>query len=206
METILLASSSARRRELLESIGIPFVVKNPDVDETLRNTLPPPDRVVVLAEDKARAAAKTNYDTAPRLILAADTLVCLPTGRDAELVMGKPEDEGDARRMIEALAGRAHFVHTGIALFDHHSGSIWTARSDSLVQFGPMSADEIEIYLLRGEWKDVAGAYRIQGAAALYIDRIEGSWSGIVGLPLRELYVILEKAAYRYTAPGRASF
>jgi septum formation protein len=156
------------------------------------------ERVVALAEDKARAAADRLSSRDPRLVLGADTLVCLQRNGEADLGMGKPMVRDEARLMIESLAGRDHFVHTGIALLDRSSGIVWKARSDSRVRFASMSADEIERYLDSEEWKDVAGAYRIQGTAAWFISRIEGSWSGIVGLPLRELYVILTEAGYRF--------
>jgi len=198
MEAILLASSSRRRKEILESLDIPFETVDPDVDEAARDSLPPAERVVALAADKAEAVAAQAADGAPRLVLGADTLVCLPRTGENELVMGKPESRHEARAMIEALAGRDHSVHTGIALLDRASGKIRKLRSDSLVRFAPMVAEEIERYLDTEEWQGVAGAYRIQGAAAQFITRIEGSWSGIVGLPLRELYVILSEAGYRF--------
>ena len=198
MESIVLASSSARRRELLESVGLPYLRRDPEVDESLRDGLPPPERVVALAIDKARAAAAGLEEGAPRLVLGADTLVCLPLSAGRETVMGKPADREEARAMISALAGKDHLVHTGLALLDRRGGALRTIRSDSHVRFGPMSAEEFDRYLDSGEWEGVAGAYRIQGAAALYIDRIQGSWSGIVGLPLRELYGILVEAGYRF--------
>jgi septum formation protein len=88
-----------------------------------------------------------------------------------------------------------------MALLDRGTGELHRARSDSVVSFSPMDVDEIEAYLDTEEWRGVAGAYRIQGAAALHIERIEGSWSGIVGLPIRELYVILRAANYRLRPP-----
>jgi septum formation protein len=199
MERILLASNSPRRRELLESVGIGFESLAPDIDETLRDALPPVQRVIALAEDKARVAAALALPSSPRLVLAADTLVCIPDscseGRD--LVLGKPESLADARRMIGLLAGRSHIVRSGIALLNRASGEMRSLCSNSTVVFAPMSDAEIENYLQSGEWVGVAGAYRIQGQAASFIDRLEGSWSGIVGLPLRELYVILLSAGYR---------
>lgn len=203
MEAILLASSSRRRKEILESLAIPFETMDPEVDESVRDTLPPPERVVALAGDKARAGAARLPNADPRLVLGADTLVCLPRKAEAEFVMGKPVSREDARVMIEALAGKDHWVHTGLALLNRSSGELHAARSDSLVRFAPMSSAEVELYLDTGEWEGVAGAYRIQGAAAQFISRIEGSWSGIVGLPLRELYVILGEAGYRFR-PGMA--
>jgi len=208
MERILLASSSARRREMLARLGVSFTVSSPEVDESLRDDQTPPSRVVALAEDKVEAAAARLEAPSPRLVLGADTLVCLPSfdgpSAGGETVMGKPEGRDEARRMIQALQGRDHLVHTGLALLDRRSGQMRRSRSDSLVRFAPMSPDEVKAYLDTGEWEGAAGAYRIQGAAALYILRIEGSWSGIVGLPLRELYVMLGEAGYRVSGNRRA--
>ena len=114
----------------------------------------------------------------------------------SELVLGKPRDREDARAMIRSLSGKAHLVHTGLALLDRPECRLELVRSDSSVRFAPMSASEIEEYLDSGEWEGVAGAYRVQGLAAKHIERIEGSWSGIVGLPIRELYVILRRAGF----------
>ena len=211
MERILLASNSPRRRELLDEAGIPFDPVPTELDESLRDHLAPADRVLALAEDKVRAAFDAagrgegvGHAPAPRLILAADTLVCLPSAphEPGETALGKPADQEDARRMLRLLAGRRHFVRTGIALLDRGTGVVRTARSDSAVRFAPMSEAEIEGYLGTGEWAGVAGAYRIQGLASFFIDRLEGSWTGVVGLPMRELYVILSAAGYRVPFGG----
>jgi len=198
METIVLASSSARRREILDNLRLPYIRMEPDIDESGWEALLPPERVLALAEAKARAAAERLHVGDPRLVLGADTLVCPPSSIPSEAsAMGKPRDRAEARLMIRTLAGTEHLVHTGIALFDRQSGQIWTARSDSRVRFAPMTELDIECYLDSGDWEGAAGAYKIQGEAALFIERIEGSWSGIVGLPLRELYVILFNAGCR---------
>jgi septum formation protein len=199
MEKLLLASSSPRRKDLLESLGLDLAIIAPDIDETIYDCQRPRDRVIALAMLKARAVARGAPYTEPRLILGADTLVCVPessSGIDEE-VLGKPVDRDDARRMIVLLSGRVHCVHTGLALIDRENGREWTARSDSTVGFSRMDYEEIETYLDSGEWEGVAGAYRIQGRAAWFIERIEGSWSGIVGLPIRELYGILKSADFR---------
>jgi septum formation protein len=203
MESILLASNSPRRRDLLAGAGIAFSQVAPDIDESLFDGLSPAERVTALAESKARAAV-VALPAAPRLVLAADTLVCLasPEAAFGELALGKAEDADAARRMIGLLAGRTHSVRTGIALLDRASGEMRTARSDSAIRFAAMSPGEIEAYVASGEWVGVAGAYRIQGRAAFFIDRLEGSWTGVVGLPMRELYVILHAAGYRIPQRG----
>lgn len=214
MQDFVLASSSPRRREILSALGIAFMTAEPNVDESLRDGLPAMERVVALAEDKARAVFEK--DTAPqaRWILAADTLVYLPEKSsplqwpledslhaDRGKAMGKPRSRADAEGMIRDLAGREHVVFTGMALLDTNNGQIETARSESIVSFASLSPAEIDAYLDFGDWEGVAGAYRIQGRAALHIERIVGSWSGIVGLPIRELYVILEKSSCPALAP-----
>ncbi len=196
METIILASASPRRRDILASLGLPSLISPAELDESLRDELPPHERALALAEDKARAVAAGAGTGAPRLVLGADTLVCTAE-RGSETVLGKPRDRAEARSMIALLSGRDHVVHTGLILLDRLSGRAGRSRSDSIVRFAPMDEAEIEAYLDTGEWEGVAGGYRIQGAAALYIERIEGSWSGIVGLPIRELYVMLRAANYR---------
>jgi len=197
MEKLLLASGSPRRRELLDSLGIGFEALASDVDESIRDYLPPSARVLALAEDKARASASAAPSSAPRLVLGADTLVSIEDPPSPAIVLGKPSDEADARAMIRLIQGRKHLVHTGIALVDRVSGSVRTALSSSTVSFSPMDGTEIEEYLSSGDWEGAAGAYRIQGLAALYIDKLEGSWSCVVGLPIRELYVILRDAEFR---------
>jgi len=213
MEALLLASTSPRRSHILSDLGIPFVLADPATDESERDGLPPMARVVALAVDKARAAAARAGPDSPRLVLAADTLVCLrrredtaeASGtRDEELVLGKPRDREDAGRMIRLLAGRTHIVHTGLALLDRRSNQLYTTRSDSFVSFSAIDEQEVVDYLDSDEWDGVAGAYRIQGWTALFIERIEGSWSGIMGLPIHELYDILRQAKYRLR-PVRAN-
>jgi septum formation protein len=199
MERLLLASASPRRRELLAAAGIPFDSVAPDIDETNRDSLIPSARVLALAEDKAKAASIYASRFSPRLVLGADTLVCLPKKSvvGAETALGKPRDAEDAKIMLHTLSGKVHVVRTGLVILDRSTGAVFPIRSDSTVRFAHLSEEEIESYLASGEWNGVAGAYRVQGLAAFFIDRIEGSWTGVVGLPMRELYVILQQAGYR---------
>ncbi len=205
MDRILLASASPRRAELLRAAGVAFDLFAPEIDESLRDCEEPADRVLGLAEDKARAAALLSPSSSPRLALGADTLVCLPgqLAGEAEVALGKPANRAEAGRMMRLISGRPHLVRTGLALLDRSTGRVTLSRSDSTVSFSQMSEGEIEAYLDAGEWAGVAGGYRIQGLAALFIDRLEGSWSGVVGLPMRELYVMLLAAGYR--VPPRPS-
>ena len=175
---ILLASTSPRRRELLSSLGLPFDVRAADVDETLL----PGEGAFDGAERLARAKAGAAAVWAPEaLVVAADTLVVLES-----LALGKPKDRGDARRMLAALAGRAHDVVTGVACA--HGGRIVSGRETTRVVFAPMSPAEIEAYAATGEPDDKAGAYAVQGIGSLFVERVEGSPSNVVGLPVRLLY------------------
>jgi septum formation protein len=205
MESIILASASPRRQELLKSTGIPFMVSVAEVDETLRDDLAPAERVVALAVDKARAGSALALASYPRLVLGADTLVCVQdrAANGSEIALGKPKDANEALEMMRLLSGRTHVVRTGLALLDRISGQLRHARSDSRVTFASMSEEELSACLACGEWRGVAGAYRIQGIAAFFIDRLDGSWSGVVGLPLRELYGMLKDADFRVPTMDR---
>lgn len=218
MDSIVLASSSPRRKDILGSLGIPFVSIHPEIDESIFDHEEPGARTVLLARAKAmEGAAKANaLDIADlpgcSLVLGADTLVALriegragdmpaddePPGNEDWEVLGKPEDREDAGRMTRRLAGRTHRVFTGIALVDRISGQTWTALSDSAVTFSDVDEDELQRYLDSGEWEGAAGAYKLQGLAACHIARIDGSWSGVMGLPIRELYDMLTAAKYRW--------
>jgi len=191
METILLASGSPRRREILESYGFPLVVRPTDTDETLRDHLPVGQRVKALALDKAKAALAAVRDGDPRWVLAADTLVSAG-GR----VLGKARDRMEARDFLRALSGVSHRVSTGLALADRSTGGVRTILEETEVLFAKLSDMEIDSYLDTGEWEGAAGAYRIQGRAAFLVERVTGSWSCVVGLPLRAFYVILRDSAY----------
>jgi septum formation protein len=175
---ILLASTSPRRRELLLSLGLPFDVRAADVDETLLPGENAFDGAERLARAKAGAAAVGAPET---LVVAADTLVVLES-----LALGKPKDRGDVRRMLAALEGRAHDVVTGVACA--LGGRIVSGRETTRVVLAPMSPAEIEAYAATGEPDDKAGAYAMQGIGGLFVERVEGSPSNVVGLPVRLLY------------------
>lgn len=173
---ILLASSSPRRRQLLASLGLTFSVVPAEVDETLRPGEDPFDASERLARTKAAvAAARAPADA---LVVAADTLVVLE--RQA---LGKPRDAGDAVRMLRALSGRRHEVVTGVAVA--HLGRTVSGREVTEVIFASMSEEEIARYVATGEADDKAGAYGMQGIAGLFVERVEGSPSNVVGLPVR---------------------
>jgi septum formation protein len=198
--SIYLASRSPRRRELLGHIGVKFhllLFRNrpgaaPDIDESPQPGEDPRDYVMRLARAKAAVGWKRmlerNLPRAP--VLAADTTVALE-GR----IFGKPQDRADAERMLAALSGKRHEVLTAVALqFDDE---VETALSVSDVQFRELAQDEIRAYVATGESDDKAGAYSIQGRAALFVAEIRGSQSGIVGLPLYETAQLLQKIGGR---------
>lgn len=200
MELILLASSSPRRRELLESLSIPFSTMDPDVNETAYDALEPQFRVGALAEAKAFAVRDRVLREAlprPRLMLSADTLVVLGEGKNSQ-VIGKPENKDHARAMLKQLQGKTHRVYSGLCLFNFESEKSETVIATTKVSFARMKDEEIEEYLQWNEWQGAAGAYRIQGRASWYIKGITGSWSCVVGLPIRELYGILSNAGYDF--------
>jgi septum formation protein len=177
---LVLASESPRRAEILRQAGIEFVVRAVPVDETPLAGEPPEDYVRRLAERKARAAPAADDET----VLAADTTVVV----DDEM-LGKPANAADARRMLAALAGRSHEVLTGVAL---RRGKL-VARdwASTRVKFAPMSAREIDEYVASGEPMDKAGAYAIQGLASKFIERIDGCYFNVVGLPVALVYRLL---------------
>ncbi len=184
---IYLASQSPRRRELLEQIGIGFRVLIPDVNEEALPREAPAAYVERIARLKAEAAwARVETRRMRRQpVLAADTAVIL--GRR---ILGKPRSRGEAVAMLQALSGRTHQVITAVALVFERKLKL--ARADSRVTFRRLSADEIAHYVQSGEPLDKAGAYAIQGIAATFISRIEGSYSGVVGLPLFETARLLK--------------
>lgn len=181
---IILASSSPRRRELLEQIGLPYRVIAADVDETPLPNETPEHYVLRLAAEKSWRGWKSAADGLP--VLAADTAVVL----DGD-ILGKPAGKEQALAMLRRLSGRSHRVLTGVSLRAKQHGQ---ALSDSRVFFRVLDEAEILAYWETGEPSDKAGAYAIQGRAAQFIERIEGSFSGVVGLPLFETAALLRQA------------
>jgi len=174
---IYLASKSPRRAELLAQIGIRFEVMSVDVPELLKAGESPSEFVQRLALDKARAGWQVSEKILP--VLGADTIVVL----DDE-IMGKPVLEGDAERMLSALSGRQHMVMTAVAMVKDENEAI--RLSTSQVSFRETTKAERKAYIATGEPMDKAGSYAIQGQAAVFIGKLEGSYSGVMGLPLFE--------------------
>ena len=183
MEKLLLASGSPRRAEILRAVGWEFEALATNIDETLVPGESAEEAVERLALGKAEEAARQQQSSA--LVLGADTIVVV----EAE-ILGKPRDDEDARRMLRQLSGRWHDVLTGVALV--RSGGEGLRRVVShertRVRFGPLSEAEIDWYVKSKEPADKAGAYAIQGRAALFIEEVRGEYLNIVGLPVRLIY------------------
>ncbi|MFY0543454.1 Maf family protein [Brevibacillus sp. H7] len=174
--TLILASSSPRRRELLQGLGLAFTVMTSDVDETTSPELTPAEVVEQLALRKAGAVAKKVSDG---IVLGSDTIVVL----DGQ-ILGKPADEADAFRMLASLQGREHTVFSGVALVDAATGRTEVAHNATKVQVRSMTEQEIKAYIATGEPMDKAGSYAIQGIGATIVEGIVGDYFTVVGLPL----------------------
>ncbi|AXK42100.1 MULTISPECIES: Maf family protein [Erythrobacter] len=184
--TLILASASPRRRELIARLGVTPAAVNPaDIDETPRKGELPRDYAKRMAREKAEAAASNDGH-----VLAGDTVVA--AGRR---ILPKAEDEATARKCLELLSGRRHRVLSAIAL-RAPDGTIRERLSETVVMFKRLSAQEIDAYLASGEWEGKAGGYAIQGIAEGLISRIQGSHSGVVGLPLYETRALLKAAGF----------
>lgn len=187
--TLILASASPRRLDLLRQVGLePDRIAPTDVDETPLKDETPRQLALRLALAKAKAAAASETGA---YVIGADTVVAL--GRR---VFGKPEDEADARRMLTLLAGRAHRVLTGVAVCAPDGRSA-VRVSESRLRWKRLTAGELDALIMSGEWRDVAGAYRIQGRAGGFTLDLKGSYTGVVGLPLYETLALLEGLGYR---------
>jgi len=185
----ILASASPRRRQLLEQIGLSFEVRAAAVDETPQPGETAMDYVHRAARLKAEAL--TRNPPVPGLpVLAADTEVVLDGA-----ILGKPKGRDEALRMLARLSGRSHQVLSVVALWK--GGSLETARCESRVSFRVLRPGEAEAYWATGEPRDKAGAYGIQGLGALFVERLEGSYSNVVGLPLFETAELLRRAGVK---------
>lgn len=187
--TLLLASASPRRSALLTQLGVPHEIAVGDVDETARSDETPEALVVRLARLKAQHVASLRGARvgSPLAVLGADTVVAVE-GR----ILGKPQGSDDAVAMLQLLSGRTHRVLSGVALV--RGDEIHARLSVSEVTFRALGDDEILSYWASGEPRDKAGAYAVQGLAARFIARLEGSYSGVMGLPLFETAELLAAA------------
>jgi len=182
---LVLASQSPRRSEILRQAGIPFTIRTADVDEAVAPGETPAAYVVRLAEAKARAVAAAPGE----IVLGADTTVVVD-----RQILAKPADAADARRMLSLLSGRRHEVLTGICLF--RDGQAECEYAVTEVEFAALSEAEIEEYVASGEPMDKAGAYAIQGLASKFVQRIDGDYFNVMGLPVARVYGKL-KSSFR---------
>ncbi|WP_210330254.1 Maf family protein [Aliikangiella sp. G2MR2-5] len=188
--SVILASQSPRRRELLAQIGIAYELCHVDIDESVIPGEPPLTYVKRMAESKAEAAWDSEQyrqieDYSSKPIISADT--CIEWQGQ---ILGKPENEADAVRMLTSLSGETHKVHSAVAIKSGNYSD--TAISTSRVTFALLSEDEIRHYCETAEGVDKAGAYAIQGAAAQFVSELAGSYSGVVGLPLYETSILVK--------------
>lgn len=183
---VYLASASPRRQEMLQQMGLAFVQIAGSVDESQIAGESPQSYVQRVALLKAQQGLKTLAQSEQHPVLSADTIVVLE-GQ----IFGKPRDEADARRMLRALSGRCHQVMTAVALVTHEKEEV--VLSCTKVVFRSICDEELSAYCQTGEYRDKAGAYAIQGRAAVFVEHIEGSYSGVVGLPLMETAALLAR-------------
>ena len=177
---LILASGSPRRRELLDLMGLTYTVETPDVDESFSGR--PSETVMEISRRKAAAVAARHSDS---IIIAADTLVF------ADGALGKPHTPERAKEMLRSLAGNWHHVYTGITVINTRSGRILRNVDKTRVHLVPVTEQEIDAYVATGEPLDKAGAYGIQGMGGRFVDRIDGSYSNVVGLPMSMLRIML---------------
>ncbi len=192
MQPIILASSSPRRQEILKLLNIPFQVVIPNYEEEYPDSIEPEKIPEYLATRKVDAVARSApAGTEYPWILGADTIII----KDKK-ILGKPEDSEQAFKFIKELQGKTHKVVTGMALFNSELHFVSNRTSITEVTFAKMTDEEINWYVSTGEWHGAAGGYRIQGLASCFITKIKGTNSGVMGLPIFELYDMLKEQNY----------
>jgi septum formation protein len=191
METIILASGSPRRQDLLNRVRIPFKAFPPNIDESFDEIRSVEERVRRIALRKIETVVEMFKQESPRWLLGVDTLVEI--GGEA---IHKPAGVEQAEAILQRLSGKVHRVYTGIGLLPAKGESIDLRSVCTEVKFAPLSRQDIELYLESGEWSGVTGAYRIQERGAFFVEWIRGSYSNVVGLPLETFYGILKSNNY----------
>ena len=177
--SIILASKSPRRQELLKLLGLEFTVHTADIDEHMDPSLPPEQEVARVSAEKARAVAKDCAEE--DIIISADTIVVI----DGQ-ILGKPKSEADAIRMLNLLSGRRHEVMTGLTVLSGGQSQTRVVRTG--IEFRRLTDREIDAYVATGEPMDKAGAYGIQGNFAIHVKEIKGDYNNVVGLPIGRVY------------------
>jgi len=182
-KTIILASSSPRRRELMNGLGLKYIVDVPAIDEAIPAGVSPEKAVQSLALKKAQAVAEKYSEG---LVIGADTVVVLDNK-----IMGKPADNEDALSMLLELQGRVHRVYTGVAVIDAMTGRTVCEKELTYVEFGPFNKEDALSYIATGEPLGKAGSYAIQGLGAILVKSVSGDYYNVVGLPLFLLAKVL---------------
>jgi septum formation protein len=195
MESIILASGSLRRQEYFKLLGLPFNIFVANIDESQVKQTDPAKLTAELAVKKVEKAMEVMKAAPPKWICGADTVIALGNN-----IFGKPESHEEAAEMLKKLSGKQHTVFTSVAIYNGNTKNIDCRTASCKVEFAPLSEEEIEWYLNTNEWQGVAGAYRIQGLASCFITQIKGSPTTVMGLPLREFYVMLKDNGYPYGA------
>lgn len=183
---VILASASPRRRELLEQIGVRAIVQSVDIDESRKPGEPVKEYVHRLAMEKAERGFSTIKNSQKLPVVGSDTIVVIDG-----IVLGKPEDRQQAKEMLQQLSGQKHTVLTSVAIVTEDKKVIDTSSSEVL--FNKLELQEIEDYVATGEADDKAGSYAIQGLAAQFVKNLNGSFSGVMGLPLFETVQLLKQ-------------
>lgn len=192
MEPIILASSSPRRQEILKMLDIPFQVILPNIDETLTSSVDTEDIPELLAREKVSAVIHSLPSQQEiQWVLGADTVI-VKNGR----IFGKPQSADEAAEFLKEFQGSTHTVITAVVLYNGKQKSTTSRVAKTKVTFAPMTDDEIQWYLESGEWHGAAGGYRIQSLASIFIEKIEGTQSCVIGLPIHELYDMLKEQNY----------
>jgi septum formation protein len=185
MKTIILASASPRRKELLEKINLKFEVDASDCEENIDPGLEPREIVRQLSIQKAKTVEARHKNS---IIIAADTV-----GVMGDRILGKPHTKNEARKMLHEISGKSHLVITGFSIIDTTTDKIVTRTVDTRVSIKKLTREEIDAYVKTGEPLDKAGAYAIQGMGAVMVEKIEGDYYNVMGLPLNALTEALKK-------------
>lgn len=193
--TLILASASPRRFDLLQAAGWEFAVEPSRADESLTGQPTPQEAARELAQRKAQAVAEFHGGE-QAWVIGADTIVALGEQAGAPL-LGKPADEGEARAMLGSLSGTQHAVVTGVAVVHAASGQAWVSEETTRVRMREIRPEEIEAYVASGEWRDKAGGYAIQENADAFVIQLEGGgFDNVVGLPVALTRSLLQRAAF----------
>jgi septum formation protein len=193
VETIILASGSPRRRDLLSRVKIPFKVISPDLVEEYDTKVPVRDMVSGIARRKVEIILEIFKSESPRWVLGADTVVEVDGA-----ILGKPSGPEEAEAMIRSLSGTVHKVYSGLALSIEKTRPIELETVCTEVKFRTMSEEEVRFSIESGEWAGAAGAYRIQERGAFFVEWIKGSYSNVVGLPLEAFYGMLKRNSFKF--------